>query len=150
MVWAVPLLHLCLKGTRLTIHTDHNFLKRILDLLDSTRRLTRWHLRLSEAVIDVVHRACLKYHATKLFFRLQTTGEDDVPLEDDLSLLTIDARGDNTGILVINANSDGVIPLNAHEGKSVYTPPTLEVLVSSQALDKYCKAASLNVVHAGS
>lgn len=56
---------------------------------------------------------------------LQTTDEGDTPTENDLSLLEIDTRGDNSSILVIIANSGDVIPLNTQEKKSVDIPSTL-------------------------
>lgn len=73
-----------------------------------------------------------------------------MPLEVDLSLLAINSKSDSTKILVINTIEDDVIPLNALREKSINTFPTVEKLITKYALEEYCKAASLNVGHAGS
>lgn len=61
-----------------------------------------------------------------------------------------DTKGDNTSILVFNANSDDTIPLDAQEETPIDKPSTLEKPLTEQAPEVYCEAASLNVVHAGS
>lgn len=63
-------------------------------------------------------------------------------------LLEIDAESDEDRKLVINGNSDNIVPLNAPEKKSVDKPPSLEELIIKQPLNKYCGATSVNGGHA--
>lgn len=58
-------------------------------------------------------------------------------------------KGDNASILIIDADRDDIIQLNAQKEKLIDTPPTLEELMTEQALAEYCRAASLNVCDAG-
>lgn len=69
---------------------------------------------------------------------MQTTAKHDTSLKVDLCLRAIDAKIDKTSILVICANSDDIIPLNAQMEKLIDTRPTLERLIVEHALDKYC------------
>lgn len=150
IVRAVLLLRSYLKGTQFTSRTDYYSLKCILNLTDSTKKLERWRLRLSEFDSDVVHCAGVKRQASDALFYLRATGKDDIALKDDLPLLVIDTEDDNTGILVISANSNDIFSLDAQEGKSINTHPTLEELITRQAFNEYCKAASFNFDHAES
>lgn len=55
VIWSVLILRLFLKRTQFTMRTDQDSLKWILNLTDSTGRLERWRIRLSEYGFDVVH-----------------------------------------------------------------------------------------------
>lgn len=125
-------------------------MKWILNLTGSTEGLARWRLRLSEYDLDVVHRAGERHKAAGAPSRLRTTGKNDTLLQKSLFLLLIVAESDDNSILVINADCDDSILLNAQEEKSINTSPPLEKLVVAQALDRYCKAATLNFGHIGS
>lgn len=57
----------------------------------------------------------MKHHAADALSRLQTTGEDETLLGDDLPLLEVDAKSEHSSIIFIGANSDETIPLNAQE-----------------------------------
>lgn len=128
-----------LGSTWLTICADYNSLKQNLNLLDSTGRLACWRLRLSEFFLDSVHRADIKNQPTGALFCLQTICEDDTPLKTNLPFLAIDAEKFHASILVLNANRNNIILLDAQDKKSVDTLPPLEDLTVVQALDNYCK-----------
>lgn len=145
IVWAVLLLHPYSKSTLFSTCTDYDFLSWILNLMDSTERLTRRLPRLSKFNFNAVHRAGVKHQAVATLSCLLTTGKDVAPLEDDLPLLAIDAEIDHISTLVINANSDYIIPLKAETIKLIETPPTLGELVTKQAIKSNCKKASLSV-----
>lgn len=97
-VWLVLLLRPYLKGTRLTIHTDHNSLKWISNLLDSSSRLARWQLRFSEYTFEIVYYTGIKHPCTDALFRLPTDGGDTTPLENDPLLLAIDAPDSTSSV----------------------------------------------------
>ena len=48
VVWAVRTLRPYVEGTRFTVRTDHDALRWLMSLTDSSGRLTRWRLRLAE------------------------------------------------------------------------------------------------------
>lgn len=52
VVWAVLLLQPYREGSQIIVRTDHDALKLILNLMDSTGKLERWQLRLSELKFD--------------------------------------------------------------------------------------------------
>jgi len=74
VVWAVLLLRPYLDGVRFTVRTDHSALRWILNLNDTTARLTRWRLRLMEFEFEVVHRKGIKHQAADALSRLETSG----------------------------------------------------------------------------
>lgn len=124
-----------LEHKRFTIRMDHDSLKWILNLTNGTGRLARWSLQLSEFDFKVVLRAGVKREASEVLSRLQTASEDDTQLEDNLPILSNDAKSDDTSKLVIYTNSDDIIWLNTQEEKSIDTPQTLGQLIIKQALD---------------
>lgn len=130
--------------------TDHNSLKWILNLTNSTKTLARRHPEFSEYNLSVLRRASVKQEAVNALSRLQTTAEDATPVEVDLPFLAVDTESNRTSILVINAYGDGITTLNIQGGKSFVSPPTLVELAAEQALNENCKTTSLNVEHAGS
>lgn len=147
------MLRICLTSTsampllrRHTVfYSCQNALKWTLTFTDSTSRLARWRIQLSKFDCDVVHRTDMKRQATDVLSRLQTSTEDDTRLEDDFSLRAVDAKEDNTSILLISADSNEIIPPNAQDEKSIDTTTTVEKLLVQQARSDYCKAAILNV-----
>lgn len=119
-------------------------------MTDSTGRLARWRSRLSKFDFDVTNSAGLKLQCASAQHHLQTTGEYDALLKDDLPLFIIDPERDNIGILVTNAISDKIILLDAQDKESVDTPPTIEKLIIEQARDDYCNTATINIGQSGS
>lgn len=98
----------------------------------------------------MVHHANVKHQIADALSWLQTTGDHNSPLEDDLRLLAADEKGDDTSTPFINTNSDDIISLIAQKKKSFGTPPTVEKRNSEQALDNYGKVASFSAGYAGS
>lgn len=90
-VWPVLIPRPYLVGTCFTIRTEHDSLKRNLNLADATNCLARWQLRLIKFGFDVVHRDDIKRQAADAFFRLTATGEDRIPIEDNLPVAVLDA-----------------------------------------------------------
>lgn len=132
------------------MRTNHKCSKWILKLTDSTGRLACWRLQRSEFGFDIVLRVDVKHQTADARFRLQTATEDDVPLGEDLLLLASDTESDYTSVPATKTKSDDIILLNARKKTSIDAPPTLENLIIEQALEEYCKVASLNVGHTAS
>lgn len=61
IVRAIILLQSYIKGYRFTIRTDHNWVRRVLNLPDASGRLATWRLRLIEFEFAVLHRAGVKH-----------------------------------------------------------------------------------------
>lgn len=96
--WSVLKLCLYLEGTLLTLQADHNAPKQIQNLTESLGRLARWRLPLSECNFDKVLQLSSKHQADDVFSCLQTTGEDQTHLDEDLPVFVIDKKknGDQT------------------------------------------------------
>lgn len=125
-------------------------MKWIIVLTKRTGILAHWRLRLFEFDFNVVHRAGVSCQATDAPSYLQAAGEVDTRAEDKLPVLPIDTESDDTNILVINRNSDEIILIIAQEKKWIDSPPKSKESTPEQALNKHCKALSLNVDHTGS
>lgn len=91
MVWPVLLFRHYVNGNCFTIATDHDALKRILNLTNSTARISQWRLGLSDFDFDVAHRAGTKHKAAYALLQLNTTEKDESALKDDLPLYTTDS-----------------------------------------------------------
>lgn len=89
--WSVLLDPSYLEGSWLNLCTDHDALRWILKLTDSTGKLERWKLRLSEFAFDVVHSAGIRHQAAEASSRLKTSGIDTTPIEDGIAVLCITA-----------------------------------------------------------
>lgn len=81
MVWAVLLFLSDVEVCQLTVTTDHNALKWILNLTDLTGKLVFWRLRLSEFKFEVVHHAGTKHQASDALLRPRMTGTDQTDLQ---------------------------------------------------------------------
>lgn len=71
------------------MRTDHDALRWITNMTEATGKLVRWHLRLSEFDFEVVHWGGVKHEAAEALSRLEKTGMEKSPLEDDIPVLTI-------------------------------------------------------------
>lgn len=148
IVWAVLLLRFYLKGPRITIRTEHIYLKWSLNVTDSAGRLACWRLRLPELDYGIIRRAGWKRQAADALSRLQVPGENSTPLKNDLLLLETNAEKDDAGIPDISYSSSNIIPLNAQKGNSNNTVLALQEVVADETLAERCKAASLIIDHA--
>lgn len=88
VIWALLLLRLYLEGPQFNIRADHDALRGTLDMTDANDKLARWRLHLLEFDFEIVHRARTKHQAVRVLCRLHTTGKDEQPLENYVSVLT--------------------------------------------------------------
>lgn len=84
VAYAVLLLRPYLERHKFTARTDHNVLKRILNLAEAAGRLTRWPFRLSEFDFDVVYKAGTKNQNADILSLLETNGVGTTKFEDEL------------------------------------------------------------------
>lgn len=121
-------LFLCpyLEHTRFTLKTDHNSLKGILNLMDSSERIACRCLRLLEYEFDVVHRAGIKREALAGISRLPTTGEDRTPLKDDLHMLAVYITESRESIRMNDSNCNEVFSLKTQAPLTDNMPPSEE------------------------
>ncbi|CDF38259.1 unnamed protein product [Chondrus crispus] len=56
VVWAVRTLRPYVEGTKFTVRTDHDALRCLMSLTESSGRLTRWRLRLAEYDFTIQYR----------------------------------------------------------------------------------------------
>lgn len=89
IVWAVLHFRPYLEGHLLTIHTDHDAQRWILNIADSVSQLVRLRLQLSEFELEFVWRAYINNRAVHNFLRLANNGENTSPFEDDIPPLSV-------------------------------------------------------------
>lgn len=126
IVKAVLLLHSYLENTRFAIMRTHNLLIGDLNVTDSTRRLARWRLKLSEYESDVVHRPVIMHQPADGLSRLPATGGNRAPLENDLSILAVDVDENEKHIYVINTNCEEGLLSKDEPPLAVNTPVSKE------------------------
>jgi len=147
VVWAVLMLRPYLYGTRFTLRTDHESLRWILNLSDASGKLQRWRLRLLEFEFDVVHRPGIKHQAADALSRLNTQGEDEEPLEDEVPTLLIATEAveaDEHEVCVIFPAEDDELPglpevLPVVTDPATIKPISVEELIAAQSKDEYCR-----------
>lgn len=84
IVSSLLLLQNYFEGCRSTVRSNHDNLKCILHLSDSTGKLTGWQMRLVEFTFDIVTHVVTKHQAIDTLSRLRTAGEDKMSIEDDI------------------------------------------------------------------
>lgn len=67
--------------------TDHDKLKRILNITDTIGQMVSSGTRLSEFDINVVHSADIKHQEADVLLRLKTFGTEQTPIEDEIPIL---------------------------------------------------------------
>jgi len=88
--WAITLLRPYLERQRFTIRTDHDSLTCILSITPSEGRLARWRLRLAKFDFDVKYRPGIKNLIPDALSRIENTGDDKRPLDDEIPTSYVD------------------------------------------------------------
>ena len=89
VVWGCQILRPYLEGSHFRIYTDHQPLKWLLGLTDTSGRLARWRLRLSEFDYSVDYKKGIKNTLADALSRLATDGETTVGPDLDIPVLPI-------------------------------------------------------------
>ena len=88
VVWAITSLRPYIEGTKFNVRTDHDALRWLMSLTDSSGRLTRWRLRLAEFDFQIEYRPGRVHQVPDALSRLitprvpQNEIDDDVPTFD--------------------------------------------------------------------
>jgi len=88
VVWSVLKLRHFLDGHRFLIRTDHQALSWIYSTTDSSGRLMRWRLRLSEYTFDMQYKPDASHHAPDFLSRTDNDAPFD-DINDDISCLAL-------------------------------------------------------------
>jgi len=98
VVWAVLKLRHFLDGQRFLIRTDHQALSWIYSTTDSSGRLMRWRLRLSECTFDIVYKPGESQHLPDFLSRASTVAPpEDIHEDIPYPALVETATGFRTG-----------------------------------------------------
>ena len=85
VVWAVTTLRPYIEGLKFKIRTDHDALRWLMTLTDSSGRLMRWRLRLSELDITITYRPGRVQQVPDALSRLiSPAGNDDKAVDDEV------------------------------------------------------------------
>ena len=82
VVWAVTSLRPYIENTKFTVRTDHDCLRWLMNLTESTGRLTRWRLRLSEFEFVIEYKPGKKNQVADALSRLIRPRGADEPIDD--------------------------------------------------------------------
>ena len=107
VVWSVTTLRPYIEGTKFTIRTDHDALRWLMTLTESTGRLTRWRLRLSEFDFVIQYRPGRVHQVPDALSRLIAPIENDTEVDDDLPNF-------DDAIALYTNNDMNAIALTAH------------------------------------
>lgn len=86
VVCTVPTWRLNIEGWKFTIRAGHEVLQCIVKITDETGKLVRWSLRLLQIGLEVVQWAVVKHQIENALSRTSTTGLDESPLENGVSV----------------------------------------------------------------
>ena len=95
VVWAITSLRPYVEGLKFHVRTDHDALRWLLTLTDSSGRLLRWRLRLAEFDFTVTYRPGRVHQVPDALSRLESEFDDGQPVDDDVPTF-----GDHEAILV--------------------------------------------------
>ena len=89
VVWSILTLRPYLYGSAINLRTDHEALRWVLNLADSSGRLARWRLRLAEYDYELKYRPGIKHQLADGVSRLRTDGGDTEPVDDEVSCFVV-------------------------------------------------------------
>jgi len=95
VVWAITLLRPYVEGSKFHVRTDHEALRWLSTLTDSSGRLFRWRLRLAEVDFTVTYRPGRVHQVPDALPRLESEFDDGQPVDDDVPTF-----GDHETVLV--------------------------------------------------
>lgn len=123
-------------------------MKRILNVWNSTGRLARYHLLFSEFDFSVVSLSGIKYQTADALSRLRTFSEDKKLLEDQHSILGVNASDNyNSKVHIINGSRYNINPLTETEVQSLNSLSAESRSSVKQASSFHCNAASVHISH---
>jgi len=131
VVWAVLKLRHFLYGQRFLIRTDHQALSWIYSTTDSSGRLMRWRLLLSENIFDMIYKPCASHHLPDFLSRASTVAPPD-DIHDDIPCLPF-------------ADTANGLMTGRYTGTDTPKPVEFDDVVEAQQMDDYCVAMTKRV-----
>ena len=108
VVWSVTTLRPYIEGLTFTVMTDHDALRWLMTISDSTGRLMRRRLRLSEFEFTVKYRPGQVHQVPDALSRVLTPeGNDDKPIDDE-----VPTYGAHKAVLVTTRRKVANVPPN--------------------------------------
>ena len=89
VVWRIFTLQPYLYGSAFNLRTDHEALRWVLNLGDSSGRLARWSLRLAEYDYELQSRPGVKYQLADGVSRLRIDGGDTELVDDEVPCFAV-------------------------------------------------------------
>jgi len=131
VVWAVLKMRHFLDGQRFLVRTDHQALSWIYSTADSSGRLMRWRLRLSEYIFDMVYKPGAPHHLPDFLSRASTVAPPD-DIHDDIPCLAL-------------AETANGLMTGRNMGTDTPEPVEFADIVEAQQTDDYCVAMTKRV-----
>ena len=100
VVWAINKLRPYIEGQKFIVRTDHDALRWLLTLSDTSGRLMRWRLRLSEFYFEIQYRSGRVHQVPDALLRLTRPGSDPKPVDDEIPTF-----GDHKILVTTRANT---------------------------------------------
>jgi len=123
VVWSVLKLRHFLDGHRFLIRTDHQALRWIYSTTDSSGRLMRWRLRLSEYTCDIKYKPGASHHAPDFLSRT----DSDAAVED---------INDDIPCLALAETANGLLT-GRYTGTDMPAPVEYDDIVEAQKTDAF-------------
>lgn len=146
IVWSPLPLYIYLDGKKFTTQKDRDLPRWILNFVDATDRLARWQLGLYEYEFDLVHRDGIKHQKADALSSLRTEGTDDLPLEDKLSLISVqhvDKRVDTVVTFsALESYSNRTLQPVANSDEIFVILPTITVFIKTQTAGTFFLTAA--------
>ena len=89
VVWRILTLRPYLYGSAFNLRTDHEALRWVRNLADSSSRLARWCLRSAEYDFEVQYRPGVKHQLADGVSRLRTDRGDTAPVDDEVPCFAV-------------------------------------------------------------
>jgi len=124
VVWSALNLRHFLDGHRLLIRTDHQALSWIYSTTDSSGRLMRWRLRLSEYTFDMLCKPGASHNAPDFLSR----ADNDSAVED---------INDDIPCLTLSETANGLLT-GRYTGTDIPAPVEYDDIVEAQKTDAFC------------
>lgn len=126
---------------------DLDAFKWILAFADLTGRLARWRFGLLKIEFYVDYCTGMKHEAADALLPLATSGRNESPLKDELSLLVFDQFvNENISYSTVHSNDHRVANIDIINGamnNPTYKPLTLVKLIYLQQNVSFCRTASV-------
>ncbi|CDF38306.1 unnamed protein product [Chondrus crispus] len=148
VVWSILTLRPYLYGSAFNLRTDHEAVRWVLNLADSSGRLARWRLRLAEYNYEVQYRPGVKHQLADGVSRLRTDGGDTTPVDDEVSCFVVQSQEGSASLLgkvhwdLTQDRPDGFYVLAVTPEERDVSSISVANFLREQADDAFCRAAA--------